>query len=370
MTEPHEPQNEKTTEDNHEQTYREEPSAKESSTKESQSRYDRRREKYEEREAARQARYEYRMERRGSDGIGVGLTFIFIGLVWMMAKLGYINFSILGAAFDLWPLIFVVIGVNILFRRIPYIGVVTWLGFLTAILAYGFYFHPTHSWVSNQIFGDNDVQVAHMGTLSNNISFKDNPSVKEGNLALNFATGNLTMGDSKDQLIDYVVPKDIVNIKTNINGSSANFAFNENENMGLNRVTRGSVDYNIYLSKEILWFMDIAMGAGDCALNFSEVPVRELSINGGAGDFDIKLSNLQDRATVNLNMAAGDAKVEVPKEVGLRVEVSGIISDNNFESQGLIKKGNYYETEGYSTASKTIAVNINSMTSDIRIERH
>ncbi len=361
MTEPREPQSENFTEEDNK--------AKEHYAGE-QTHYDRKREKAEAKEAARQARYEYRMERRGSDGVGVGLTFIFIGVVWLMAKLGYIHFSIIGAAFDLWPLIFVVIGVNILFRKVPYIGVVTWLGFLTAIIAYGFYFHPTHSWVSDQIFGEtNKIQIEKGSTVSDSISLKDNPNVKEGNLSLNFATGNLTMGASEDTLIDYVVPKDLVNIKSNINGSSANLSFSEDENMGLHRVTRGNIDYDLYLSNQLLWFLDISMGAGDCRLNFSKVPVREININGGAGDFDLTLSDLQDKSSINLNMAAGDAKIEVPKSMGLKVEVSGIINDNNFEDEGLIRKGDYYESEGYAQAEKTMFISINSMTSDIQIQR-
>lgn len=323
-------------------------------------------------QAYREARYEYRRDRRG-DGIGVGITFIFIGIVWMLAKLGYINFSIIGAVIDLWPLIFVVIGVNILFRRVAYIGLLTWVGFLTAIIAYGIYFQPqdvifNESGMQNELFG-NRTTVTDINTLSDSIQMEGNEHIKEGNLSLNFGTGNVSMGVSKNNLIDYVIPDNVMNTDFSLEGNTADLTFSEKNNLNLSRMVKNRLSYDMYLSDQIQWYMNINMGAADCNLNLSEVPVRELEINGGAGDFDLMLSDLTTKTNVSLNMAAGDTNLTVPKSVGLRISTNGIVNDNNFASEGLSKVDGEYVTPGIESAQKVIEIEINSAASGIKLTR-
>lgn len=326
--------------------------------------------KREERQARREAKWEYRNTHRSSDGIGVGVTFIFIGVIWMLAKLGYINFSIIGAIIDLWPLVFVVIGVNIIFKRVAYIGLLTWVGFLTAIVAYGMYFQPQDRMFESDIFTDQPSNtVSSLKTISDSIPREGNENVKEADLELNLSAANLSMGVSEDQLIDYVIPDRVVDTKFDISGSNASFKFSEKNNTALNNLARNNMSYDLFLNKDVLWFIDVNMGAADCKLNLSEVPVRDLEINGGAGDFNLELSDLQEKSDVSLNMAAGDANIVVPKNVGVKISVNGVISDHNFQEEGLNKVNGTYETPDYDQAAKTIYIEINSAASDITLER-
>ncbi len=325
------------------------------------------------RDQRRAERREYRYERSVSDGIGVGVTFIFIGLVWMMAKMGYINFSIIGAIADLWPLVFVVIGVNIIFRRVRYVGLITWIGFLSVIVAYGVYFAPQAEWfnvhIGNNWDNEYSSSVNGLPAISDSVPFVGNEQVKEGNLELNLAAGNLNMGASDDNLIDYVLPKDFVSLNQKIEGNTANFEFNENKNAHLGKMTGKGVNYDFYLNKNILWFIGVNIGATDSEMNFSKVPVRKLEINGGAGDFKLELGDLQDKSDVSINMAAGDIKITVPKNAGVKIVNNGLFSDNNFKNSGLEKVDGSYQTPDYNQAEKVIYIEINSAASDLTLIR-
>lgn len=325
------------------------------------------------REQRRAERREYRYERSVSDGVGVGVTFIFIGLIWMFAKMGYLNFSIIGAIADLWPLIFVVIGVNIIFRRVRYVGLITWIGFLTAIVAYGIYFSPQADWLDIHI-GDNwdnetSNTISNVTAVSGSIPLAGNEQVKEANLELNLSAGNLNMGGADDNLIDYVLPKNFVDINQYTDGNSAKFEFNERKNVHLSKLTGRGVNYDFYLNKNVLWFIGVNVGAADSEMNFSQVPVRELEINGGAGDFDLELGDLQDKSDVSINMAAGDLKITVPEHVGVKIVNNGFISDNNFRDVGLVKVDDSYQTPDYNQAEKVIYIEISSAASDLKLIR-
>lgn len=349
--------------DKQEQTYQQDSQNSNNDTKEARREY---------KEQRRAERREYRYERNNvSDGIGVGITFIFIGVVWMLAKMDYINFSIIGAIADLWPLVFVVIGVNIIFKKIPYIGLLTWVGFLSAIVAYGIYFAPQADWLDMH-FGDNGIEapsVTNVTAVSDSIPFAGNEQVKEAHVDLNLSAGNLNMGASDENLIDYVLPKDFVTLKQNINGNSASFEFNERKNLHLSKMTGKGVNYDFYLNKDILWYIGVNVGAADSEMNFAQVPVRELEINGGAGDFELELGDLQDKSDVSINMAAGDVKITVPASLGVKIVNSGLVSDNNFKNSGLEKIDGSYQTPDYDKADKVIYIEINSAASDLTLIR-
>lgn len=315
----------------------------------------------------------YRRDYRGSEGIGVGVTFIFIGVIWMMSKLGYLNFSIIGAVVDLWPLLFIVIGVNMIFRKVPYIGLITWVGFLSAIVAYGMYFAPQDNWID---FGSRDIifSTTESNTASKsivpttgNFPLAGNESVKEGDLSLDLSAGNLVMGSTTSSLLDYVIPSDIVTVESNISSNQSRFYFKEKS--GLKGLKNQQRNYDFYLNSQRLWNLKINAGALDSNMNFSNVPVRSLEINGGAGDFDLELGNLQDKSDVSISMAAGEVRLTVPKNVGLRIEANDLISNHNFLGEGLVKVNSYYQTPDYESSSKVIFIELNAAITDVTLKR-
>lgn len=46
-----------------------------------------------------------------------GIILIILGILFLLTNLGYIGFDVLLGIFDLWPLLLVVAGVNILFNK-------------------------------------------------------------------------------------------------------------------------------------------------------------------------------------------------------------------------------------------------------------
>ncbi len=353
------PQNE-----NKEQTTSESTSQNNKESKQKEQKY------YDKRFEEREIRRTY----RGSDGIGVGVTFIFIGIVWMMSKLGYLNFSIIGAVVDLWPLIFIVIGVNMIFRRVPYIGLITWVGFLSAIVAYGVYFAPQDHWIefgnsnnTQSIISESGTSTGVIAPESGNFGITGNEGVKKAELTLDMSAGDLIMGATESNMLDYVVPSELVTVESTINNDKAQFQFEEKNNIHKFRNQKRNFDF--YLNPNILWHVEVNAGALNSDMNFSSVPMEYLEINSGAGDFDLVLGELQDKSDVNINIAAGDLNLTVPKNVGLRIEANDLLGDQNFSEAGLVKINGYYQTTDYDSSTKVIYIELNSAVSDVNLVR-
>lgn len=77
-----------------------------------------------------------------------GLILILIGIFWTMSNFRIITWSIFDVMFKLWPLILIVIGINIIFRDKKMISYITWGLFLIIIILFGFY--------QQYKFGNND----------------------------------------------------------------------------------------------------------------------------------------------------------------------------------------------------------------------
>lgn len=72
--------------------------------------------------------------------IGFALFLIFVGLVLILINFGIIGLSVVGSLITLWPLIIIVIGINIIFRQYPIVKALVWIAFLATLIIYAHYF--------------------------------------------------------------------------------------------------------------------------------------------------------------------------------------------------------------------------------------
>lgn len=320
--------------------------------------------------------------RRESEGMVPGLMLIGIGSLWLLSKFNYINFSfsnLVRAFVDLWPLILVVAGVNLIFKRQRFVHSITWLIFLAILLFYSA-FGPTFFGNKFDMFGTNQnhTQTAQPATNTQpskqsgieSASFpmdKYTPAPKTGDMTLNLSAGDVTLGSDNDNLVAYVVPSGKLKEKTvDVSGEHANLVFSEGSQMPGHK---GS-SYNFYLGSDVAWNIHANSGAVDGNFDLENVKVNALDINTAASDLKLTLGNQNPMTTVKINGAATDLQLDVPNDSGLKVKISSLGKDNNLESKGLIKQGDYYVTPGFDTAANKIDVQISTAATDIKLDRH
>jgi predicted membrane protein len=86
---------------------------------------------------------------------------------------------------------------------------------------------------------------------------------------------------------------------------------------------------------------------------------RSWRLDGGVGAvyFDLGGAWPAD-ARVTLNMALGGVTLAVPKDLGLRVRVSGFLS--GFDAKGFSKDGKTHTSNNYSSAARKLDVEVSS----------
>ena len=316
-----------------------------------------------------------RRHKQIADGIGVGLTFIAIGVVWLLVKFGYINISIISALFDLWPLIFVVVGVNIIFRRFPYIGLITWVLFIAAILLYGTmvgsrdrdldFFGMTLPW-SIVERGDRNADARVSGITSGSFDLSDLDGIDKASVDIALPAGTFKVGLTDQSAMSYVVPGKLYQVGSRRSESAIAYNFNPEEGLRFDDVHE-KLDYDLYLNPKVKWDLKIDAGAMESDMSLEKIPVERLQINMGAGDLDLRMGNLVERSTVEINCGATSIRLVVPEGVGVSVDYKGIVGDQSLSNDGFIKEDGIYYSEAYDQSGEHIDLVIKSAVAEIDV---
>lgn len=91
--------------------------------------------------------------------IGFGLTLLVIGTLLLLINLGVINWSIIDTLFEFWPVIFIVIGINIIFRDNEIVKIISWLAFIAIIVALSFHYNGNFNYRNNKWLKGNEVKI-------------------------------------------------------------------------------------------------------------------------------------------------------------------------------------------------------------------
>lgn len=316
-----------------------------------------------------------RKHKQIADGIGIGLTFIAIGVVWLLVKFDYVNVAIFRAVFDLWPLLFVVVGINIIFRRFPYISVITWVLFIAAILLYGSMvgtsdrdldlFGMTLPW-SMVERGNRNAEAWISGVTSGSFDAGDLNGVEKATVEIALPAGSFKVGLSDQSALSYVVPGKLYQVGSRRDADEITYSFKPEEGLRFNEIPE-RLDYDLYLNPKVKWDLRIDAGAMESDMILDKLPVENLIINMGAGELDLRMGDLLNRARVEINCGATSIRLEVPEGVGVSVDYKGIAGEQSLTRNGFEKREGTYYSEGYDQSAQQIELVIKSAVAEIDV---
>jgi len=100
-------------------------------------------------------------------------------------------------------------------------------------------------------------------------------------------------------------------------------------------------------------------GAGEGDLDLRGLDLESLDIDMGVGDLTVDLSSQPEQdLEVTIDGGIGSAKVYLPENIGVRVDVDKGIG--SVHAQGMIKRGNTYTNEAFGKTETTIDITIDA----------
>ncbi len=288
----------------------------------------------------------------------LGLFLLLLGTVFFMNSLGYRSWIMLRLLPLIGPIFLILLGLGLLWRgTIPRgIAVLLILLFVGTTVAL-FLVDPRFS----------PVQKAETHLQ---IDFATYPELSAGKLNLKYGAGELTFGTTTEYWAE-----------ARFRGLPAVTGVAEkNRKLHLDlkpevdtgwpwRTVRPRPVWEVKLSPQLPWEIELKTGAVKGDLNLTGIPLRQLDLKLGAGAMTLKLGGNGQQALVKIKAGASSLRIVAPTNTGLSVKLDGAVNKTNMEAFGLILTNQRYVSDNYETATERIDLELAIAVSNLEIIR-
>jgi hypothetical protein len=114
--------------------------------------------------------------------------------------------------------------------------------------------------------------------------------------------------------------------------------------------------------------VDIDVGAARFeATGLGNLNARNLELSGGVGEVILDFTGQwRGNMDAKIDMGLGSLTIRVPRGLGVQVQKEGLLA--GFDSQGLIKRGNVYYSEGFDRAQHRLAIRLNAAFGSVKVD--
>lgn len=309
-----------------------------------------------------------------------GLILLFAGVIILLNNLHVINFY-WRSVFSLWPVILIIIGVNLLVPRRGTGNAISILVTLTALafLAYRGTFPPRSDWwVFNNKSWKTEERVSRVRrNVSEDYFYHDyTDTIRVANLTLKGGAIEYGIDDTSGKLFEAETKSNFgkhileTSESTKDGERTVDLTFKmENTRKGNFEIDGGENTAKIKLNTNPVWNINLDFGAGAADFDLSKHKIALLNIKGGAMSFETKLGMPLSETVINVESGAASVEIEIPKAAACKINVKSGLSSRSFPGFTKDTDGSYI-TEGYDSASQKFTINLKGGLSSFVVERY
>lgn len=284
-----------------------------------------------------------RGETVNTNKLATGAVLIVIGIIFLLINLGYISFSILFGIFDLWPLILIVVGINVLFKNKSIVSFITWTLFFIILVLYGLYYG----------------EISNIGTTGYNTNFKKPIETLYGELDLDIGAAKINIESAQSDLLNASLQGSNLDYTDTYKNNKETAVFNfKSKNYNKVNLNNKNNNYSFKLNKDVIWDLDFDLGAVSGVLNFEEIPIRSMDLDFGAGNLDIILGSNYSKSKLKIDSGASNLNILIPENTGIKIKLDTALTKTNIDNLNLSKEGDYYVSSNYEEASTKLDFDI------------
>jgi N-terminal domain of toast_rack, DUF2154 len=211
-------------------------------------------------------------------------------------------------------------------------------------------------------------QVGEMQRESQSIQAQNAQSVRAN---LKMGAGELNLTGGADALMEADFSYNVADWKPKVNydvsGETGELIVRQGSGGGVRLGGDARNEWDISLNDEVPTNLSVQMGAGESDLDLDDLTLTGLDLEMGAGRTMIDLTGDYDQDLVaSIQGGVGQATVQLPSEVGVRVEAQGGLGEIN--AKGLQKEGEAYVNDSYGDSEVTLDVDIQGGVGQINLE--
>lgn len=279
------------------------------------------------------------------------LALIAIGVLVLLANVGILTQGALERLGDLWPLLLIIVGLQLVLNHTLPRAQATVIGLgVSALIVAGAVAYAVLAPAS--ILGTQHAQSSQpVGGLS------------AATLSLNYGASSVDFGtNAGDRLykasFDYPGGENPPSI--DFDQSNGTVSISENGNFQLFHPFGSSGRHaTIDLTPSIPWTIRVSSGASSLRMNVRELPLTNLEISGGASSVDAQLGAPKGTVAIRISGGASNVTLHIPSGAQWSVSVSGGISSLSINGQSSGAFGDITkQSSGYSGATNRFDIQV------------
>lgn len=297
------------------------------------------------------------MRRRG---LAWPLILISGGLLFLLSNLGLIPWSAWALVARFWPLILILIGLDILLGR-TWVGSVVFLGIVILIalglaLAALYWRYPLPAVESEQLVQELEgLERAEVdldfeaGELIVESLPPDSPSLMEG---------WFQHGRRMEVIKSFQASEG--EGKLRLEGRGRRVFFFPPFHGGQGR-------WEVQLTRRIPLDLRVETGVGETHLDLRELRVTRLDLDAGVGDVQVTFPSEAGLTTAKVDSGVGSLTLDIPSQVAARIRVDSGLGSLSIDQERFPRSGEVYASEDFATAENRLELDIDIGVGEVTI---
>jgi hypothetical protein len=296
---------------------------------------------------------------------------VIIGVLFILKNTGVLFFS-WHTMWHLWPVILILWGISL-------IPVKDWIKLVISLLTVLITFFAiqqygpkeNHNWNFEwNDDNDRDNNGEDNVTTYNNVMSEDFDSLtKYAELKLNIGVGNFKIKDTTNKLIEVKHDNDNANYSMTAKAEDSLTIIDLSLEKG--EFNNGNIKNNVdlKLNPNPIWDLDLNVGAAEVDFDLSGFKTRNLKIQGGASDIDLKIGASLPLTDVKIEAGAASIMIRVPESAGCEIISNTFMASKDFK--GFTKIGKQqYQTSNYATSTNKIKIDLQAGVARVDVVRY
>jgi hypothetical protein len=281
------------------------------------------------------------------------IILIGVGAILLLSNLGYIHGNPWTIMLQLWPVLLIALGLEILFG-----GSTGWRAVVSALLGLALvggilWILVAQPAIPGLNFGASNLQTTNVSHPLN--------GVESARADLSFGAGAnkiYALSDSNNLIEGQLQTYSSPNFSVSVSNDRATIVLGPGPTTIPMVIPFTSEEtWNVGLNSSVTYQLNLNAGVGQSNIDLSKLRISGGEIDGGVGTSDLYLSG-QGKYRLTVNGGVGTIKIYVPAGLAVRAEVDGGLgSFNRLPNMEEVGK-NVYETPGFSTAENAVTLSI------------
>ena len=133
-------------------------------------------------------------------------------------------------------------------------------------------------------------------------------------------------------------------------------------------LSQNGINWDVKLTKEIPLKLQFNTGACEARLDFTDMKLRELTIETGASSTDVQLPQNAGFTLVKIESGAAEVKIHIPQGVAASIRESSGLSDIKVDTVRFPKNGHTYQSADYDTAANKVEISYEGGVGSVKID--